>query len=196
MNMQSMVWCRTSPSTLKNSTSTSWVPAVVFQTPRAACTLAITLLWAWSYRFCTSPSRFTPWDTTRCCTAEGIRLSDRGLHMCAWSVQLMPAPSPSTHALNSGRPSTSAGPEKVRQASVNSGPVLATGSRSYCQYASAVVRESFRNRSWQYCTSEPVVASPSVRHPRTLYRILLGMDGTPPLSWKSTWSQKAGWYSM
>ena len=186
MKMQSMVWCSTSPSTLKNSATTSGLAPDAFQTRREAATAESTSSRAWAYRLCTRPSRFTPCETTRCCAASGTSLLERGVQRCWGSEQVLPLAEPSTHAVNSGRPA-SAGPENTRHPSVNSGP-RAVVPRSYAQYASGDTPPSSRNSSRQRWASEPVEASPSVRHRSGA----AGSSGTPA-PWKCTRSQKAGW---
>ena len=131
MKMQSMVWCSTSPSTLKNSALTSGVPEA-FQTACEARIASITTAWACAYRPWTSPSRCSPCERTRCCVARGTSLSERGVQRWAGMPQPVAVSMPSTHARNAGRP-LSAGPVKTRQASVYSGPERVWLSRSYCQ---------------------------------------------------------------
>ena len=162
MNMQSMVWCSTSPSTLKNSALTSGLSPLP-QTRRDASIASMTVARAWAYRLCTRPSRFAPCDRTRCCVARGTSLSERGDQRWAGIVQLPIDSMPSTHAWKSGSP-LSAGPEKTRHASVNSGPDFVEFRRSYCQYASEVTLASSRYSSWQLWTSEPDDGSPAARH--------------------------------
>ena len=179
MNMQSIVWCSTSPSALKNSAFTSGLPADEFHAASEAWIASMTSARAWAYRAWTRPSRWMPWESTRCCVASGTSLSDRGLQRCAGSVQPPARSMPSTHASNTGRP-LSAGPENTRQASVFSGrPARSVARRSYCQYASEDTPASSRYSSWHRCTSEPEDESPADRHWLMLSATPAGIAGSP-----------------